>query len=65
MKISRRVRGIPAARWLFLAIILPSTILAGATWSVPALAAQEARTLSYGEPEGKVGRDLVHVRAPR
>ncbi|WP_420614816.1 serine hydrolase domain-containing protein [Candidatus Palauibacter sp.] len=51
MKVSRRVRGIPAARWLFLAIILPSTILAGATWSVPALAAQEARTLSYGEPE--------------
>ena len=51
MKASRRVRGIPAARWLFLAIILPSTILAGATWSVPALAAQEARTLSYGEPE--------------
>ena len=51
MKVSRRVRGIPAARWLFLAMILPSTILAGATWSVPALAAQEARTLSYGEPE--------------
>lgn len=51
MKVSRRVRGIPAARWLFLAIILPATILAGAAWSVPALAAQEARTLSYGEPE--------------
>jgi len=51
MKVSRRVRGIPAARWLFLAIILPSTILAGATWFAPALAAQEARTLSYGEPE--------------
>ena len=51
MKVSRRVRGIPAARWLFLAIILPSAILAGAAWFTPALAAQEARTLSYGEPE--------------
>ena len=51
MKVSRRVRGVPAARWLFLAIILPSTILAGATRFTPGLAAQEARTLSYGEPE--------------
>ncbi len=51
MKVSRRVRGIPAARWPFLAIILPSTILAGATWFTPTLVAQEARTLSYGEPE--------------
>ncbi len=51
MKVSRRVRGIPAARWLFLAVILPSAILAGATVPAPALEAQEARTLSYGEPE--------------
>ena len=51
MKVSRRVRGIPAARWLFLAIILPSTILVGPARLTPALAAQEARTLSYGEPE--------------
>ncbi len=51
MKVSRRVRGIRAARWLFLAILLPSTTLAGAAGFTPALAAQEAPTLSYGEPE--------------
>ncbi|WP_423925055.1 serine hydrolase domain-containing protein [Candidatus Palauibacter sp.] len=46
MQSSRRFSGVHAAAWLAVAVILPTSAL----WA-PTVAAQEARTLSYGEPE--------------
>ena len=46
MQYSRRFSGVRAVAWLPVAVILPMAAL----WA-PTLAAQEAKTLSYGEPE--------------
>ncbi|WP_419165400.1 serine hydrolase domain-containing protein [Candidatus Palauibacter sp.] len=46
MQYSRRFSGVRAVAWLAVAVILPLAVL-----SAPTVAAQEAKTLSYGEPE--------------
>ncbi|WP_420463258.1 serine hydrolase domain-containing protein [Candidatus Palauibacter sp.] len=46
MQYSRRFSGVRAVAWLAAAVILPMAVL-----SAPTVAAQEAKTLSYGEPE--------------